>query len=80
MLRSISEYNRADALMLLRWVTYAQSPRTLHELAEATIIEIPDETGVEGAVDMENRGVGRHIISSHRACNNSGRRGRQRGW
>jgi hypothetical protein len=56
MLRSISEYNRADALMLLRWVTYAQSPRTLHELAEATIIEIPDETGVEGAVDMENLG------------------------
>jgi ankyrin repeat protein len=56
MLTSISEYNHYDALTLLRWIAYAKSPRTLRELAEATIIELLDETDEEGAVDAENRG------------------------
>jgi ankyrin repeat protein len=56
MLTNISEYNRADALTLLRWITYAKSPRTLRELAEATIIELPNEVDAEGVVDVENLG------------------------
>jgi ankyrin repeat protein len=42
--------------MLLRWITYAQSPRTLHELAEATIIGLGNEAGIEDVVDVDNRG------------------------
>jgi ankyrin repeat protein len=56
MLTSISEYNRADALILLRWITYAKSPLTLYELAEATIILPADKADVEDIVDVDNRG------------------------
>lgn len=43
---------RKEALTLLRWLAYAQSPPSLGELAEAAII---DPEG-EGIVDIANRG------------------------
>ena len=52
MLTGIDEIFRDEALTLLRWLAYAQTPPTLMELAEASII---DPSG-EGSVDMDNRG------------------------
>jgi len=52
MLTSIEDLYRDDAIILLRWLAYAESPPTLAELAEATII---DPRG-GGSVDIANRG------------------------
>ena len=52
MLNAIEEACRKEALVLLRWLTYATSPPTLGELAEATIIDPSDA----GDVDFDNRG------------------------
>ena len=52
MLAGIEEILREEALVLLRWLAYAQSPPSLSELAEATIID-PTDTG---GVDVDNRG------------------------
>jgi hypothetical protein len=51
-LTGIGETLRREALLLLRWLAYAQSPPSLGELAEATII---NPTGA-GSVDVGNRG------------------------
>ena len=48
----IDEMLRGEALILLRWLAYAQSPPSLGELAEARIID-PTDTG---GVDFGNRG------------------------
>ena len=56
MLNSIDEYDRPYALTLLRWLAYAQSPPSLDELAEASIIEPAGDTGSGGVVDIEDRG------------------------
>ena len=39
MLTGIDEIFRDEALTLLRWLAYAQTPPTLMELAEASIID-----------------------------------------
>ncbi|KYG44756.1 hypothetical protein M433DRAFT_5162, partial [Acidomyces richmondensis BFW] len=52
MLLKISKNDRPEALTLLRWLAYAESPLTLRELAETTIICISGE----GNVEFENRG------------------------
>ena len=52
MLTGIEEMLREEALVLLRWLAYAQSPPSLGELAEATIIDPTDA----GGVDVDNRG------------------------
>ncbi|SMY29321.1 unnamed protein product [Zymoseptoria tritici ST99CH_1A5] len=52
MLTGIEERYREEALTLLQWITYARSPLTLGELAEATIIN-PEGTG---SVDLDERG------------------------
>ena len=52
MLTSIEDLYRDEALVLLRWLAYAQSPPTLAQLAEAAII---DPSG-GGSVDTANRG------------------------
>ena len=51
-LTGIEELLREEALILLRWLAYAQSPPSLGELAEATIIDPKDA----GGVDIDNRG------------------------
>ena len=51
-LTGIDEMLRNEAIVLLRWLAYAQSPPTLGELAEATIVDPTDA----GGVDIENRG------------------------
>ncbi|SMQ55633.1 unnamed protein product [Zymoseptoria tritici ST99CH_3D7] len=52
MLTGIEERYRDEALTLLQWITYARSPLTLGELAEATIIN-PEGAG---SVDLDERG------------------------
>jgi len=52
MLTSIEDLYRDEALVLLRWLAYAQSPPTLAQLAEAVVIDLSD--GV--TVDIANRG------------------------
>lgn len=52
MLYGIEELYRDEALRLLRWLAYSQSPPTLRELAEAAIID--PTADVE--VDVDNRG------------------------
>lgn len=56
MLLNISATDRSDALKLLRWITYAKSPRTLEELVDIRIIDPDDETSVGKRVDIANRG------------------------
>ena len=52
MLTGIDQMYQDEALTLLRWLAHAQSPPTLGELTEASII---DPSG-EGVVDIANRG------------------------
>ncbi|KAK5113651.1 hypothetical protein LTR62_003278 [Meristemomyces frigidus] len=52
MLRRIEIPYRQEAIVLLQWLAYAESPPSLGELAEATII---DPTG-EGCVEVAERG------------------------
>jgi hypothetical protein len=52
MLCGIEEVYRNEALTLLRWLAYAQSPPTLGELAEASIID----PCADVEVDVDNRG------------------------
>ncbi|WPH03584.1 Hypothetical protein R9X50_00646600 [Acrodontium crateriforme] len=52
MLTAINKTVRPDAITLLRWLAYAQSPPSLGELAEATIIDLSGE----GTVDTDGRG------------------------
>ena len=53
MLSVIERRYHGEALTLLRWLTYAQSPPTLGQLAEASIVD----PGVgDGEVDTDNRG------------------------
>ena len=56
MLNNIKEDDRPYALTLLRWLAYAQSPPSLDELAEASIIDLTGDTGSGGVVDIEDRG------------------------
>lgn len=53
MLITINREDRSEAATLLQWLVYAQSPLSLAELAEATII---DNSTANGIVDFENRG------------------------
>jgi hypothetical protein len=52
MLLEIEEMYHHQALILLQWLAYAQSPPTLSELVEAAIIDPAEES----PVDVENRG------------------------
>ena len=52
-LTSIEDVYREEAIVLLRWLAYAQSPPSLGELAEAAVI---DPSG-DGFVDTANRGA-----------------------
>lgn len=52
MLLGIEEMFRKEALILLQWLAYAQSPPSLDQLAEAAIVDPNADTGV----DMDNRG------------------------
>ena len=52
MLTGIDPMFRKEATILLQWLAYAQSPPTLGELAEASIV---DPTG-EGCVQVDDRG------------------------
>ncbi|OQN98003.1 hypothetical protein B0A48_16308 [Cryoendolithus antarcticus] len=56
MLDNINEADRSYAFTLLRWLAYAQSPLSLLELAEASIIDTTDTLGVDGSVDTDDRG------------------------
>ncbi|MCJ1313782.1 hypothetical protein MMC25_007462 [Agyrium rufum] len=51
MLSGIEEMYRKDALTLLRWLAYAQTPPTLGELVDAAIVDL-----VEDRVDFDDRG------------------------
>ncbi|KAK6400537.1 hypothetical protein LTR81_024200 [Elasticomyces elasticus] len=51
MLTGVGEVYRKEALVLLRWLSYAQSPLSLRELAEGAIIDPEDDV-----VDVDNRG------------------------
>lgn len=77
MLAGIEPMLRQEAHALLRWISYAERPLTLAELAEASIV---DPTG-EGTVDIINRGSledtleilsGLVVCSSTRRRNTSG--------
>ena len=57
MLTSISESDRPYAFTFLRWLTYAKSPLSLNELAEASIIEPAEDPLADDVVDIANRGV-----------------------
>lgn len=48
----IDQMFQKEASVLLQWLAYAQSPPTLGELAEASVINVADE----GTVDIDNRG------------------------
>ena len=52
MLIGIDPMFRKEATILLQWLAYAESPPTLSELAEASIIDLAGE----GRVDVDNRG------------------------
>ncbi|PPJ53251.1 hypothetical protein CBER1_11924 [Cercospora berteroae] len=52
MLSGIEDMFCKEALTLLQWLAYAQSPPTLGELAEATIIDL----AAEESVDVDERG------------------------
>ena len=52
MLTGIEETLREEALVLLRWIAYAQSPPSLGELAEARIVYPVGD----GKVDVNDRG------------------------
>lgn len=62
MLGKILEHDRPYALTLLRWLTYAQSPMCLEELAEASIIDPTDDANAHGFVDFEDRGCWEDIL------------------
>ena len=51
MLTAIEEMYREDALKLLRWIAYAQSPLTLGQLADAVIVD-----PAEDSVNIDDRG------------------------
>ena len=51
-LSGIEEIYREEALVLLRWLAYAQTPLSLGEVAEATIIDLEKDA----SVDVDNRG------------------------
>ncbi|PIB00933.1 Vegetative incompatibility protein HET-E-1 [Cercospora beticola] len=51
-LETIGENVRDDALILLRWIAYAQEPLTLEQLVETTIIDLDQEA----SVGIDNRG------------------------
>lgn len=56
MLNNISPEDRSPALTLLRWLAYAETPLSLAELAEASIIDPTDDESAEGTVDVGDRG------------------------
>nr|OQO23823.1 hypothetical protein B0A51_08145 [Rachicladosporium sp. CCFEE 5018] len=56
MLDNINRADRSNALTLLRWLAYAQSPLSLLELAEASIIDPTDNLAADGLVDTDDRG------------------------
>ena len=58
MLIGIDPMFRKEATTLLQWLAYAQSPPTLGELAEASIIDVVGE----GSVDVDNRGSFRDTL------------------
>jgi hypothetical protein len=58
MLIGIDPMFRKEATGLLQWLAYAQSPPTLGELAEASIIDVAGE----GSVDVDNRGSFRDTL------------------
>jgi ankyrin repeat protein len=62
MLGKILEHDRPYALTLLRWLAYAQSPVSLDELAEASIIDPTDDPNAHGSVDFEDRGCWEDIL------------------
>ena len=49
---------RKEAIILLQWLAYAQSPPTLSELAEASRIDVASE----GSIDVDNRGSFRDTL------------------
>lgn len=55
MLTKIEEYDRAQALTLLRWLAYAGKALTLTELAEAIIVDPTDDPTTGGIVQVDNR-------------------------
>jgi ankyrin repeat protein len=59
----IPDGDRRDALVLLRWITYAKRPLTVQELLEATVIEPSSDEATEGAVDVENRGSTTDVLA-----------------
>ncbi|KAK6436813.1 hypothetical protein LTR95_006993 [Oleoguttula sp. CCFEE 5521] len=56
MLNNIDEDDRPYALKLIRWLAYAQSPPSLGELAEASIIDPMDDPAADGSVNIDDRG------------------------
>ncbi|OQN95615.1 hypothetical protein B0A48_18692 [Cryoendolithus antarcticus] len=56
MLNNIDQDDRPYAFTFLRWLAYAQSPPSLGELAEASIVDPTDDQTADGIVDVENRG------------------------
>ncbi|KAK4901068.1 hypothetical protein LTR49_027331 [Elasticomyces elasticus] len=52
MLAAIENVYRKEAIVLLQWLAYAQSPPSLGELVEAAIVDITDE----GHVEVDERG------------------------
>ena len=58
MLTRIEEIYWKEALILLRWLAYAETPLSLSELAEATIVDPENDT----SVDVDNRGNTEDIL------------------
>jgi ankyrin repeat protein len=56
MLSRIDAEDQADALTLLRWLTFSYEPLTLEQLAEARVIDPADDPDSDGIVDIENKG------------------------
>ncbi|KAK0950685.1 hypothetical protein LTR91_025479, partial [Friedmanniomyces endolithicus] len=56
MRNKITGDDRPDALTLIRWLAYVQSPLSLDELAEVSIVDPTDDAAADGVVDVEDRG------------------------
>ena len=56
MLNGIAKKDHSGVLSVLRWLAYAQSPPSLDQLAEASIIDPTNDPTGKDTIDIQDRG------------------------